>query len=98
MLKRVYYLIPKCKNKSVKYKTHQRNSQCVKFMTEEWLEKEETHFIPNDKNNTFIFQHSHTVSVVFSKRCPSRHHVITAGGRDPALWHSRSYRRPADSG
>lgn len=39
-----------------------------------------------------------TVSVVFSKRWPSRHQVITAGGRDPALWHNRSYRRPADNG
>lgn len=48
------------------------------------------------KNNDFDVQH--TVSVVFSKRCPSRHHVIVAAGLDPALWHSRSYRRPADNG
>lgn len=39
-----------------------------------------------------------TVSVVFSNRCPSRHHVITAGGREPALWHNKSYRLPADNG
>lgn len=32
---------------------------------------------------SFLF--IHTVSVVFSKRCPSRHHVITAGGLEPAL-------------
>lgn len=82
-----------------KYKIPQQNTECDKFMTEEWWKgMEKTHFTPNDKNNTFIFQHSHTVSVVFSKRCPSRHHVITAGGLDPALWHSRSYLRPADSG
>jgi hypothetical protein len=41
---------------------------------------------------------SRTVSVVLSKRSPSRYHVITAGGREPALWHNRSYLRPADSG
>lgn len=39
-----------------------------------------------------------TVSVVFSSRCPSRNHVITAGGLEPALWHSKSYRLPADNG
>ena len=39
-----------------------------------------------------------TVSVVLSNLTPSRNHVITAGGREPALWHSKSYLRPADSG
>lgn len=40
----------------------------------------------------------HTVSVVLSKRSESRNHVITAGGRDPALWHNKSYLRPAERG
>lgn len=40
----------------------------------------------------------HTVSVVLSKRSDSRYHVITAGGREPALWHDKSYRRPAERG
>lgn len=39
-----------------------------------------------------------TVSVVFSSLCPSCHHVITAGGLEPALWHNKSYLRPADNG
>lgn len=49
-------------------------------------------------NVLYVLVYPHTVSVVFSKRCPSRHHVITAGGLDPALWHSRSYLLPADNG
>lgn len=40
----------------------------------------------------------HTVSVVFSSRMPFCHQVITAGGLEPALWHNRSYLRPADRG
>lgn len=39
-----------------------------------------------------------TVSVVLSNLSPSRYHVITAGGLEPALWHNKSYLRPADRG
>lgn len=50
------------------------------------------------KNPHLLTQLKLTVSFVLSNLWPFLHHVMLAGGLDPELWHSKSYRLPDDNG